>query len=390
MDKAVSALAGRRAPSIDMRTSKVAGAPTSCTLLRRVIGALASRRFLLAGIATAISAAAPSLAAPPPPSGQSQVDRDADLARSARKALDGGRAREAADMLETLVAPRHHMLAILPAWHLDLGRAYAALGAPDAAQGQYRLALAAAGEAGEAETEAELADLVARSGQANPVPDTLGPDGAKYFDLRWVDRGGGQIDYAGAFLLPADGPRGEAFMLATYRADCAALQVQMLAGSEFSAGGKRLRKFGRAELASPSNDLARHAAQMMCRRDPALAVRRTPDIDGLALLARYRAHREMRAAVAARTEAGSGLDAAACRAHVELFIEKIAAEGPVSGPSWQIRDWWDVAVETVPADQMAGAKLAAEQLARTDPVAANAAQKACVRKAIDSGEIAGL
>ncbi len=293
-------------------------------------------------------------------------------------------------MLETLVAPRHHMLAILPEWHRDLGRAYAALGAPDAAQGQYRLALAAAGEAGEDGAEAELAALVAESGQANPVPDTLGPDGAKYFDLRWVDRGGGQIDYGAAFLLPADGPRGEAYMLATYRADCAALQVQMLAGSEFSAGGKLLRKFGRAELASPSNDLARHAAQMMCRRDPALAVHRTPGIDGLALLARYRAHRQMRAADTARTDAGSALDAAACRAHVELFIEKIAAEGPVSGPSWQIRDWWDVAAETVPADRMAAAKLAAEQLGRTDPDAASAAQKACTRKAIDSGEIAGL
>lgn len=331
-----------------------------------------------------------ALAASPPPAEQSQLDRDAELARTAQWALDEGRPREAADMLETLVAPRHHMLAILPEWHRDLGRAYAALGAPDAAQGQYRLALAAAGEAGEDGAEAELAALVAESGQANPVPDTLGPDGAKYFDLRWVDRGGGQIDYGAAFLLPADGPRGEAYMLATYRADCAAFQVQMLAGSEFSAGGKLLRKFGRAELASPSNDLARHAAQMMCRRDPALAVHRTPGIDGLALLARYRAHRQMRAADTARTDAGSALDAAACRAHVELFIEKIAAEGPVSGPSWQIRDWWDVAAETVPADRMAAAKLAAEQLARTDPDAASAAQKACIRKAIDSGEIAGL
>ena len=351
---------------------------------------LAMRKIFLTGIAAAISAAAPSLAAPPPPPGQSQVDRDADVARSAREALDEARARDAADMLETLVAPRHHMLAILPAWHRDLGHAYAALGAPDAAQGQYRLALAAAGEGGDAAAEADLAALVARSGPANPVPDTLGPDGAKYFDLRWVDRGGGQIDYAGAFLLPADGPRGEAFMLATYRADCAALQVQMLAGSEFSAGGKLLREFGRAELASPSNDLARHALQMMCRRDPALAVRRTPDIDGLALLARYRAHREMRAADAARADAGSVLDAAACHAHVALFIEKIAAEGPVSGPSWQIRDWWDVAAENVPAGRMEEAELAAAQLARTDPDAASAAQKACVRKAIDSGEIAGL
>ena len=41
-------------------------------------------------------------------------------------------------------------------------------------------------------------------------------------------------------------------------------------------------------------------------------------------------------------------------------------------------------------DYRDGAKLAAEQLGRTDPDAASAAQKACTRKAIDSGEIAGL
>jgi len=150
-----------------------------------------------------------AIQAPPSPAG-SQADRDAEVARLAAEALAAGHPAEAAGILETIVAPRHHMLAILPEWHRDLGRAYAALGLVDGAEGQYLLALAGvpddeAGAFGKA-----LSAPAAKDREATIVPDTLGPNGAKYFDLHWVDRRDGIIDFAAIFVLPQDAVDGEA------------------------------------------------------------------------------------------------------------------------------------------------------------------------------------
>ena len=64
----------------------------------------------------------------PPPHAGSQVERDDGSARLAAQAIDADHPAKAAGILETLVAPRHHMLTISPDWHRDLARAYAALG----------------------------------------------------------------------------------------------------------------------------------------------------------------------------------------------------------------------------------------------------------------------
>jgi hypothetical protein len=324
----------------------------------------------------------------PPPHAGSQVERDDGAARLAAQAIDAGHPAEAAGILETLVAPRHHMLTIGPGWHRDLARAYAALGLIDGAQGQYRLA--SAGTAGdEGAAGEELAALIARAGRADVVPDTLGPNGAKYFDLRWVDRGNATIDFVTAFVLPQDDADGAAFTTATYRADCAAQKTQLLGGAAFSAAGKRLRSFGEGEAARPANDLADHSLRMICRRDPALQVKHVPSIDGRPLLTSYRAQRLRRTAPPSSPDA-RGAREAACRAHVEMFIGQLAAEGQVSGPSWQVCDWWDMRTEGLSKERLAAATSAVAALARADPGAARAFQQACVQDALAGGAVPGL
>ncbi|MGL3822907.1 hypothetical protein [Sphingopyxis sp. R3-92] len=327
-------------------------------------------------------------AAPPPPAG-SQAEADGETARIAAQAIEGGHSAEAAGILETLVAPRHHMLMISSDWHRDLARAYVALGLMDGAQGQYRLALASAPSEEAGVLGDELAALVARYGRKDVVPDTLGPNGAKYFGLRWVDRGNGTIEFATVFLLPQDDPEGTAFTTATYRADCAAQKTQLLGGAAFSAAGKTLRSFGKGEAARPANDLADHSLKMMCRREPALQVKRVPSIDGTALLTRYRAQRLKRTASPPSAAEGGASDAA-CRAHVEMFVGQLAAEGQVSGPSWQVRDWWDMRTGDMTKERLAAATSAVAALARADPGIERTFQQACVQQALAGGAVPGL
>ena len=285
-------------------------------------------------------------------------------------------------ILETLVAPRHHTLPIRSEWHIDLGRAYAALGFGDAAQGQYRMAMASDEESSAAARDA-LAGLLDRTDRADLVPDVVGPDGAKYYSLRWVDRGNDQLDFSGAFVLPQNGPTGAAYMTATYRADCAAMTSRMLRGAEFTAQGKRLRDFDKTDFAAPSNALARHALAMVCARDPELGQQRVPSIAGVALTAHYREQRALLAMLKA-------LPPAVCRAQMELFTAKVAEEGEVSGTTWQIRDWWDIAAEDLPKADMDAARERALALSEQNPAFTDALQSACIGKAIAADAVPGL
>lgn len=365
----------------------------SCRTTQRVkVSAMRSallRRTAVAALLLVAGSASMTWAAnAPPPHAGSQAERDDGSARLAAQAIGAGHPAEAAGILETLVAPRHHMLTIGPGWHRDLARAYVALGLIDGAQGQYRLALAGtAGDEGAAGEE--LTALIARAGRADVVPDTLGPNGAKYFDLRWVDRGNATIDFVTAFVLPQDDADGGAFTTATYRADCAAQKTQLLGGAAFSAAGKRLRSFGEGEAARPANDLADHSLRMICRRDPALQVKRVPSIDGRTLLTSYRAQRLRRTAPPS-SPGERGAREAACRAHVEMFVGQLAADGQVSGPSWQVRDWWVMRTEGLPKERLAAATSAVAALARADPGAARAFQQACVQDALAGGAVPGL
>lgn len=347
-------------------------------------------RHVIAGFLLAVIGPSAAVGASVPPAVDgSQADRDAAAARIAAQAIDAGHPAEAAGILETLVAPRHHMLAILPAWHRDLARAYVALGLIDGAAGQYRLALAVAPDDEVVALGDELAAILAKEGSADIVPDTLGPNGAKYFDLHWVDRGNGTLDFAAAFTLPQDDADGAAYTAATYRADCLALKSQLLGGAAFSSSGAKLRSFGKGEAAKPANDLPDHSLRMICRRDPAQQVKRVPAIDGRTLLARYRAQRAQRTA-SAPSGGESGAHEAACRAHVEMFVGQLAAEGQVSGPSWQVRDWWDIRTEDFSEERRAAATSAVTALARADPGAARAFQQACVQEALSGGAVPGM
>lgn len=352
----------------------------------RVMSALSGAALMLLSLGS-LEAGAASV---PPPPAAGEADGDAEAARLAAQAIDTSYPAEAAGILETLVAPRHHMLSILPEWHRDLARAYVALGLLDGAEGQYRLALSGASDGEAGALAKELDALLAKAGTADAVPDTLGPNGAKYFDLRWVDRGNDKIDFATAFALPQDDADGAAYTTATYRADCLALKSQLLGGAAFSRTGETLHSFGEGEAARPGNDLADHSLRMICRRDPETRVKRLPAIDGRTLTARYREQRVKRTVPPAPTARARGAYDAACRAHVEIFVGALAAEGQVSGPSWQVRDWWDIRTEDFSADRLAAAKSAAAALAKADPGSARAFQQACVQEALARGAVPGL
>lgn len=128
---------------------------------------------------------------------------------------------------------------------------------------------------------------------------------------------------------------------------------------------------------------------MICRRDSKLRVKRLPSVDGGTLTARYRAQRAKRTVPPAQSQARGAYDAA-CRAHVEMFVGQLAAEGQVSGPSWRVRDWWDIRTEDFSADRLAATKSTAAALASADPGSARAFQQACVQEALARGAVPGL
>jgi hypothetical protein len=73
-----------------------------------------------------------------------------------------------------------------------------------------------------------------------------------------------------------------------------------------------------------------------------------------------------------------------------MFVGQLAAEGQVSGPSWQVRDWWDFRTEELAGDRLVGAKAAVAALANADPGSARAFQQACVQEALARGAVPGL
>jgi hypothetical protein len=73
-----------------------------------------------------------------------------------------------------------------------------------------------------------------------------------------------------------------------------------------------------------------------------------------------------------------------------MFVGQLAADGQVSGPSWQVRDWWDMRTEGLPKERLAAATSAVAALARADPGAARAFQQACVQEALAGGAVPGL
>ena len=365
--------------------SRLSGLLARATTRGRKLSVRSAAALFLTSIAYSVAGTA---SVPPAPAAR-EADGDAGAARLAAQAIAAGHPAEAAGILETLVAPRHHMLSILPAWHRDLARAYVALGLPDGAEGQYRLALAGASDDEARALGEELEALFAKTGVAVAVPDTLGPNGAKYFDLHWVDRGHGSIDFATAFALPQDDADRVAFTTAVYRADCVALKTQLLGGAAFSLSGQKLRSFGEGEAARPANDLADHSLRMVCRRDPELKVNQLASVDGRTLTARYRAQRVKRTVPPAHSTQARGAYDAACRAHFEMFVGQLAAEGQVAGPSWQVRDWWDFRTEELAGDRLVGAKAAVAALANADPGSARAFQQACVQEALARGAVPG-
>lgn len=86
----------------------------------------------------------------------------------------------------------------------------------------------------------------------------------------------------------------------------------------------------------------------------------------------------------------------ACRAHMDLFIEDAAREGgPVAGPTWFIRDWWDqqAAAAEAPGDDEGAIDLIKTDLAlmrAEEPERFEAGRQDCVDTAIDAGAVPGM
>lgn len=83
-----------------------------------------------------------------------------------------------------------------------------------------------------------------------------------------------------------------------------------------------------------------------------------------------------------------------CIVKVDQFIARISAEGPVAGPTWQVRDWWDKRSwdidERVRERELEKARAHAAEFTASRPADAEAAQTDCVQEAIDNGAVAGL
>jgi hypothetical protein len=88
--------------------------------------------------------------------------------------------------------------------------------------------------------------------------------------------------------------------------------------------------------------------------------------------------------------------AQACRAHMELFIEEVAAESDhVAGPTWFIRDWWTRQAIEAGAPDDGGAALRAlksnlEQLRAEAPERFAGGRRRCVEIAIEAGAVPGM
>lgn len=332
-------------------------------------------KTLFAGAVSLVSLAA---ASPPPP-----VDEDAARAADAHADLEAGRFIEVANVLETLVAPRHHTLPIKAEWHRDLAAAYAGLGLDAAAQGQMRMAMALDPSISQDALEA----LVGDHAPASLVPDAMGPNGAKYYGLPWTLRTDGTIRFAYGFAVPSGLPEGSpSYMIATAAADCDAKKTKRLTAREYDEAGKQTNQWGPGEWEAPSNALGAHALAMVCARDPYFRVRRLKVIDGPAMVADYRARFAPRA-VALTDEQRRQVH---CAAQVELFMAEVAKDGEVSGPTWAINDWWSAQVEALDLDAVKAAKVELFSYDNAEPDASKAQRSACLQEAIDKGAVPGL
>lgn len=85
-----------------------------------------------------------------------------------------------------------------------------------------------------------------------------------------------------------------------------------------------------------------------------------------------------------------------CRAHMELLIEEVAADGGhVAGPTWFINSWWDRQAETLGAPDDDGAVLGLLKtglglMQADEPVRFAAERQDCVDTAIDAGAVPGM
>lgn len=84
-----------------------------------------------------------------------------------------------------------------------------------------------------------------------------------------------------------------------------------------------------------------------------------------------------------------------CRAHMELFIEEVAAGGDhVAGPTWFIRDWWDRKAEEAGAPEDEGVirllKQGRERMRAEEPERFAAERQDCVDVAIEAGAVPGM
>lgn len=217
-------------------------------------------------------------------------DADAEAAAEARQALADGRYIDAAKLLEPLVAPRHHTLSIRPSWHRDLGLAYAGLGLHRAAQGQYRLARAAAG-ADDArfadDVSARLAASIAASQDYAAIPDTAAAGGALFVSLA-ITRRGDVIRFEAGFAADARGGASGGYSQGEFEIDCARLERRTLVERRYGADGSLERTLGEGEWAGPPNALSRNLYKLLCGTAP----RPPAHFDMKALAAEYGAQRD--------------------------------------------------------------------------------------------------
>lgn len=323
-----------------------------------------------------------------------------------------GRFADAAALLQPLVRPRHHML---PRWsivHEDLGDAYARLGRRADAQAQWRIALATDHDPGtgwdRAALERKLAAELDASGGAEPMlPLQRYHDAVSILDLTSLDRTEAGARYDKLVLLKED-ENGVAFGIDSWEVDCEEPRARVLSVRSYDRVGTSVRV--REEPAPWSCDLPGDPwlpteRRLVCSVDPEaeVGVRRRTNRE---MLRAYRAGEPVFGdwggedagqadPVPALAPASSGKDARTvdCIAQVEAFIARLAAEGPVAGPTWQVRDWWDERSwsmdEAVRERELDEARIRAAELARSDPAAAEAAQVACVREAVDGEAISG-
>ena len=84
-----------------------------------------------------------------------------------------------------------------------------------------------------------------------------------------------------------------------------------------------------------------------------------------------------------------------CRAHMELMIEDAARDGGrVAGPTWFIRDWWEIRAEEAGASddeaERAAARIALGAKSTAEPERFAAERSACIDTAIEAGAVPGM